>query len=85
MNLQDRIAKELSDEMCSQIDFEILVDVLCRFGWHKVEFETVGNNKRAIDMHLWCEANCKDQYQHRGRVFVFENQGDAVNFTLKWL
>lgn len=84
MNLQEQILEELSGQMHSAIDFEILADVLCRFGWHKVDLERFQNNKQAVDITTWLENNCKSSYHREGRYFLFENAGDAVNFTLRW-
>jgi len=84
MNLQEQIANELSEKMCSAMDFEILADVLCRFGWHKVELERFKNNRQAVDISYWCESNVRGQWSHNGRHFIFEQMGDAVNFILKW-
>lgn len=84
MNLQEQIMNELSEEMHSAIDFEILTDVLCRFGWHKVNLERFENNKQAIDITTWCQENIRKQWKRNGCLFVFENIGDAVNFTLRW-
>jgi hypothetical protein len=86
MNLQEEIANELSQQMCSEMDFEILSDILIRScGWHKVELSKFQDNHHAIDIRSWCESKCQDEYQSRGRKFIFKDQGDAVNFTLRWL
>jgi hypothetical protein len=83
MNLQEEIANELATQMQSEIDFRILSDMLVQAcGWTKIEL--FGHHKKE-DILSWCEKNIKDHYQHRGPSFVFENQGDAVNFTLKWV
>ena len=84
MNLQEQIVEELSSEMHSAIDFEILADVLCRFGWHKVDLERFQNNKQAVDITNWCHDNVKGQWKRNGCHFIFEETGDAVHFTLRW-
>ena len=86
MSLEDQIATELAEQMCSEIDFNILSDMLVKAcGWHKVHMQRFWNNNHAVNVLLWCEQNIKHPYEHRGAAFVFENEGDAVNFTLKWL
>ncbi len=84
MNLQEQILEELSGQMHSAIDFEILTDVLCRFGWHKVDLERFANNIHAVDVTSWCQENAKGNWKRNGCKFVFEDVGDAVNFTLRW-
>ena len=84
MNLQDQIVKELGDKMHSAMDFEILADVLCRFGWHRIDLDRLTDNHHAIDISHWLKDNCKNQYHREGRHFLFEEVGDAVNFTLRW-
>ena len=84
MNLQEQIVEELASEMHSAIDFEILADVLCRFGWHKIDLERFRDNKQAIDIVTWCQDNIKNDWKRNGCHFIFEDMGDAVNFTMRW-
>ncbi len=84
MNLQEQILEELSEQMHSAVDFEILTDVLCRFGWQKVDLERFANNRHAVDITTWCQDNVKGNWKRNGCKFVFEDVGDAVNFTLRW-
>jgi hypothetical protein len=84
MNLEDEIANKLSNEIAQQIDFELLTDILIACGWHSVKLPSLLNRKRSIDIIEWCEEHAHKKYRHMGRIFVFEDQGDAVNFTLRW-
>ncbi len=85
MNLEEEITKELADKMQSEMDFHILSDMLVQScGWHKVTLSRFRDNHHAIDIRLWCEEHIKHPFESRGASFVFENQGDAINFTLKW-
>ena len=84
MNLQDQIAEELASGMQSSIDFEILADVLCRFGWHKVDLETFHSREHSVDVVTWVQDNARGDWKRNGRHFIFENIGDAVNFTMRW-
>jgi hypothetical protein len=85
MNLEEEIAKELSNEVAKSIDFEILTDLLKICGWSVVQLESLLSRKRSVDIIEWCDTNAKGRYKHLGCTFVFENQGDAVNFALKWV
>jgi len=85
-NLEEEIVNELGTQMQSEIDFQILSDMLVQAcGWHKVGLVRYQSRERSIDILKWCEENTKGHYQHRGGIFVFEDQGDAINFTLKWI
>ena len=84
MNLEDEIANKLSNEISQQIDFELLTDVLIACGWHCVKLPSLLNRKRSIDILEWCHDNTRKKYKHMGSTFVFEDQGDAVNFSLRW-
>jgi hypothetical protein len=84
MNLEKELAQEMSKEISQTIDFELLTDVLVACGWHVVKLPSLLNRKRSIDIMDWCHSDCKGKWKHNGRTFVFEDQGDAVNFALKW-
>jgi hypothetical protein len=86
MDLQDQILEELGEQMHSAIDFEILTDVLVKScGWHRVSLERFKNNRHAVDISNWCHDNIKNSWKRNGSHFAFEDSGDAVTFTLKWL
>jgi hypothetical protein len=84
-NLKDEILEELGTQMQSSMDFEILSDVLVSAcGWHKIDLERFQNNKQAVDIANWCHDNIKNEWKRNGCHFIFEDVGDAVNFTFKW-
>lgn len=85
MSLENEIAKELATQMQSEIDFHILSDMLVELGWNKVTLTRFNNNNHAVDIKLWLEENANGFWECRGSTFVFQDPGDAVNFTLKWL
>lgn len=43
------------------------------------------NRQHSVDIVLWAEQNCKDQYTYLGRVWIFKSEQDAVHFTLRWV
>ena len=85
MNLEDEIAKELSTQMQSEMDFHILSDMLVQLGWKKVTLTRFFSRKHSVNILMWCEEHVKHPFEHRGTAFVFQDEGDAVNFALKWL
>jgi hypothetical protein len=86
MNMQDEILDELAEKLHSAIDFEILTDILVKScGWHRIELDRFRDNREAVDIANWCHDPVKNKWKRSGCHFVFEDQGDAVNFTLRWL
>ena len=84
-NIEQEIIDELGTQMQSEIDFQILADMLVQAcDWRKVELIRFSNNKHAVDIKLWLKENAKGHWESRGSTFIFEDTGDAINFTLKW-
>lgn len=84
MNLQDQMMRDADKEIMRHHDFEVLADVMTRFGWHKVELSPYRNNMHAVDVSYWVSVNCQGQHHHYGRYWIFENHSDAVIFKLRW-
>lgn len=84
-NLEEEIINELASKMQSEMDFSILADMLVQLGWHRVNIDRFKDNRHAVDIKLWCEEHIKNPWESRGTLFVFEDQGDAVNFVFKWV
>ncbi len=85
MNLEEEIATDLSRQMAESIDFEIIADIMCRFGWVRVDLTPFTDNYHAVDITYWLDENCKGEYKRNGRYFLFENSKDANWFRLRWL
>jgi hypothetical protein len=84
MNLEQMIAEDLGKQFADNMDFEILADVMCRFGWHMIELDRYTDNHHAIDVREWVIKNCSGEHLSHGATWVFENTADAVIFKLKW-
>ncbi len=82
-NLEEEIINELSAKMCSDIDFEILSGMLCEMGWTKVILKPM-TRETSDALDCWVSNNIKNPYETRGIVWIFQEQVDAVNFTLRW-
>jgi len=84
-NLEEEIAKELAEKMCSDIDFQILSDMLISAcGWTRIVLGPM-TKEHGDQIDLWVNNNVKGPYQTRGIVWIFQNESDAVHFTLKWV
>ena len=84
VNLEEQILDELAQKMCSDIDFEILAGMLVGIGWTRVVLKPM-MKERSDAVDSWVAMYVKNPYENRGLLWVFEDQADAVNFTLKWL
>lgn len=83
--MKDEILEELGNQMYSAIDFEILAEILItNYNWIRIKLDRFKDNAQAVDIKIWCEEKSRGRYRNYGSTFLFENIGDAVNFSLKW-
>ena len=75
----DDIAKEIQKEM----DEGIMSNILIEKGWTPVQFY-FKNNKQAVDIILWLNRNCKNNWQRLGSNYLFKYRQDAEWFILRW-
>ena len=83
-DLEKEILDELGTKMQSEIDREVMWGMLKNLGWRRVMLDRFTDNKHAVDITYWLEANCKYPFERSGADFIFESEVDAVNFTLRW-
>lgn len=84
MTLEKEITEALAKNIQQSMDFEILADVMCRFGWHLIALDRYTDNHHAIDVREWVAANCSGEHRSHGASWLFKEQGDAVMFKLRW-
>jgi hypothetical protein len=82
--LQEQLIKEAGRKIAEEVDFGVVCSLLVDIGWVKVEFDTLGSNKHAIDINNWLHTECKKHWKHHGRTFVFESKNEAALFKLTW-
>lgn len=81
----DKAVNEAAKELAQHIDFEILKDVLIKScGWHYIELESLQSRKRSIDISEWAHTECKGDWKHQGRHWLFALEEDAIMFKLTW-
>ena len=83
--LEKEMIEAKAKEMQQEIDREVLWSMLKDIGWHRVMLDRFTDNKHAVDITYWLEANCKNPFERSGADFIFESEVDAVNFALRWL
>ena len=83
MTLEEEIAKKLSNEIASEIDFEFLADLYLHDGWTEI---TLARKPREVvgEMISWCDTLGMIHYG-RGQRWLFKEEKDAVFFSLRWL
>jgi len=84
MNLEEEIANKMSNELSREIDREVLWGMLQGIGWTRVTLPRLTDNRHAVDIAYWLEENVKNPFERSGADFIFEDQGDAINFILRW-
>ena len=84
MSVEEEILNQAGKDMAREIDREVLWGMLKEIGWRRVMLDRFTDNKHAVDITYWLEANCKNSFERNGADFIFESEIDAVNFTLRW-
>lgn len=82
-NTEKDILKILGEGMQSETDYFILSDMLLNLGWKRMVLP-IHNRKKQILIHQWCEEHINYSYECQFGIYIFENEGDAVNFAMKW-
>jgi hypothetical protein len=83
-NLEDEVISEMSKQLCSEIDFEILTGMLCELGWRKIILSPM-TMEDSYEVDEWTKRHVKGHFETMGLVWVFEYEEDANWFALRWL
>lgn len=84
MDLEEEILTELGSQISQDIDFEIISNLLMEIGWTRISFSPVHDGEQCFAIKQWLDDNCKGRVNSRGSVWLFEQESDAVNFSLRW-
>jgi hypothetical protein len=87
MNLQDKYADILAEEMRKEIDAEIMFEMFKTNGWYPVEdCRNLSFNYTALkQVDEWLTVTCSGRYHVKGHSdYIFELHTDAVMFKLRW-
>ena len=82
-NLQHKYWKEDNDRVWAEINFNTLTDELCRSGWTKVILKPMAA-EQSVEIDRWIDRKCIGECKTMGLVWLFENEKDAIIFTLVW-
>lgn len=83
LDIQEQIIQDAGRQMAKEIDFQILCGFLEEIGWTKVILSPMTKEYGdAID--YWTQTQLTGNFENMGLVWIFEDKGDAINFTLKW-
>jgi len=83
-NLEEEVINEMSQQMCKEIDFSILTEMLCELGWRKIILSPM-TMEQSQELDDWTKNNVKGHFETMGLVWVFEDEADANWFALRWL
>ena len=81
--LEDEITESLAEEFRKTEEFEILCDIMCRYGWQVVQVDLYQPDEEA-QLIKWAQANCEGEWRERTGRWLFELGSDATIFKLKW-
>ena len=96
MGLEEKFAKQLSDEIAREIDKEILdtlmIDVLTSEGWtvttmnpaFEPPLTRLSNGEWYSETAEWIHLNARGDYKLLKGQWVFKDPKDAMWFTLRW-
>lgn len=83
LDLQEQIIADAGRQMSKEIDFQILCGFLEELGWTKVILSPM-TKEHGDDIDHWTKTQLQGNFENMGLVWIFEDQGDAINFTLRW-
>ena len=94
MELEEKFAKQLSDEIAREIDKEILdtlmIDVLTDEGWTQTKLDPAFKNTAMhrstwyTDTAEWVHKNATGDYKMLRGQWLFKEPKDATMFILRW-
>jgi hypothetical protein len=77
LSLEQKIARDLSQQLAQRIDDGFRADALVAAGWTPVE-------RSFVVPTTWLDVNCGDQYLVLSHCVLFKKAADATMFVLKW-
>lgn len=83
-DLQEQILAEKAQELASEMDAQILREMLTDLGWHEVVLNPM-SWEEGYYVDTWVETNVKGRMWTHGLVWLFEEGKDANWFKLRWL
>ena len=86
-SLEDEILSMMANEIQKEIDASVLFEMYKDLGWYPVEAcKNLSFNKPALDqIEQWLTNLCEGKYHVKSHTdYIFELQGDAMMFKLKW-
>ena len=85
MNLQERIENRLAEEMSKSMNFNVLCDVMTRFGWTVLEMDYDSESDQAWHtVKNWVDDNFSGDHNEHNGTWLIESEKDATMFALKW-
>lgn len=84
-NLEDAVMERLGQQMEASINFEILADVLTRFGWYQFKLDYSPPSRTWQQVVEWVDHNCSGERREHSGTWLFELEKDATVFALRWM
>lgn len=81
----DECVKACVMELATEIDANMMHELLLDDGWIEVKITQTKNFKEQAVIKQWLEDNCKKPYAHHKNRYIFNDEKEASLFCLKWL
>lgn len=79
--LHTTVNSQISKIVTEQIDYNKYLSL----GWYQVNLTKLPSKQLEKEILIWLQKNCKENYFFHGKEFLFENEKDAIMFTLAWV
>lgn len=76
------LMEKIAAEMSAKIDWDVMSSFLEQEGWAKV---AIAPHRGRPEMIQWADQYCSGQCRHYSYEFMFENEKDAILFSLRWV
>lgn len=84
MKFEEDIAERFAAHLQKELDWEFITDALVASGWHQAEIVPFSRPELQRAVLEWVKTNVQGRYNNFETRYVFENEKDAVLFSLKW-
>lgn len=84
LRLEEEMLDRMGKQMANEIDFEVLCGMLKELGWSKVILRPM-TGEMGAEVDDWTANHIKGNFETMGLVWIFEQEQDAMWFTLRWM
>ena len=79
--LQTNVNSQVTRMVTEQVDYNKYLSL----GWHPVSLSRPPSKQKEKEIINWMKNNCREKYFFIHKDFLFEDEKDAILFTLRWI